>query len=98
MFAMVSFCLFLGGAVFLGVVFILGAIHWMSWESILGPSGFFFCCSGFFSYFLFVWGVGLSLEEQISFTCSYVFGVFRGVFEALEFFVFSFLDRIRSFF
>lgn len=51
MFAMVSFCLFLGGAVFLGVVYILGAIHWMSWESTLGPSGFFFC-SGFFSYFL----------------------------------------------
>lgn len=52
MFAMASFCLFLEGAVFLGVVFILGAIHWMSWESTLGPSGFFFVLDSFRTFYL----------------------------------------------
>lgn len=50
----------LRGCSVLGGVFILGAIRWGSWKSILGPLGFFLLCFGGFLYFLFVWRGDLS--------------------------------------
>lgn len=41
---------------FVGGVFILGAIRWGSWKSILGPLGFFFFCvvlGAFCTFYLF---------------------------------------------
>lgn len=101
MFVMVSFCLFLGGAIRWGC-FYFGCHSLGELEEYFRTFGFFFCVvlGAFCTFYLFgevVFPKGGGYVLLVPIYLGYS-GWGWGVFEAVEFFVFSFLEGIRSFF